>query len=81
MGSVNDDFTGFVDQDIPISSVCNRVMVLDGHLACVSLGYQNRPPPKIDQVKDALRTYVSEVQKLGCPSAPKIAIVVNGRAR
>ena len=76
LGSINDDVTGFVDQRIPISSACNRVMVLDGHTSCVSLKFKNRPPPKAEQVKDAMRDYVSDVQKLGCPSAPKAAIVV-----
>lgn len=50
--------------------------VLDGHLCCVSLKFKNRPPPSVDQIKDAMRTYVSDVQKLGCPSAPEAVIVV-----
>jgi len=56
--------------------VPKRVMVLDGHMACVSLKFKNRPPPNVEQVKNAMRTYVSDVQKLGCPSAPEAAIVV-----
>ena len=76
LGTINEDITGFVDQRLPISSACNRVMVLDGHMSCVSLRFKNRPPPNVEQVKDAMRNYVSDVQKLGCPSAPEKAIVV-----
>ncbi|KAL8824982.1 MAG: hypothetical protein Q9191_004694 [Dirinaria sp. TL-2023a] len=76
LGTLNAGVTGFDDQRLPVSSACNRVMVLDGHTSCVSLRFKNRPPPDKEQVKDALRSYVSDVQKLRCPSAPKAAIVV-----
>ncbi|KAF2757361.1 aspartate-semialdehyde dehydrogenase [Pseudovirgaria hyperparasitica] len=77
LGNVNSDITGFEDQrDLRVSAACNRVPVLDGHTACVSLRFAKRPPPNADQVKAAMREYVSEAQKLGCPSAPKNAIVV-----
>jgi aspartate-semialdehyde dehydrogenase len=76
LGGVNDEVTGFVDQPMKISASCNRVPVLDGHTACVSLRFQKRPPPSAEEVKQAMREYVSDVQKLGCPSAPSKAIVV-----
>jgi aspartate-semialdehyde dehydrogenase len=76
LGGVNDNVTGFVDQPLKISAACNRVPVLDGHTACVSLRFQRRPPPSAEEVKQAMREYVSDAQKLGCPSAPKNAIVV-----
>jgi aspartate-semialdehyde dehydrogenase len=76
LGGVNGDVTGFVDQPMKISAACNRVPVLDGHTACVSLRFQRRPPPSAEEVKQAMREYVSDAQKLGCPSAPKKAIVV-----
>lgn len=76
LGGVNGDVTGFTDQPLKVSAHCNRVPVLDGHTACVSLRFARRPPPSAEQVKDAMREYVSEVQKLGCPSAPERAIVV-----
>lgn len=53
-----------------------RVSVLDGHLACVDLKFDRKPAPTIEEVKDAMRSYVSEAQKLECPSAPENAIVV-----
>ncbi|KAF2805230.1 aspartate-semialdehyde dehydrogenase [Mytilinidion resinicola] len=76
LGGTNADVTGFVDQPMKISAACNRVAVLDGHTACVSLRFAKRPPPSAEEVKKAMREYVSEVQTLGCPSAPKNAIVV-----
>jgi aspartate-semialdehyde dehydrogenase len=76
LGSVNGEVTGFVDQKIRVSAACNRVPVLDGHTACVSLRFARRPPPSAEEVKAAMREYVSDAQKLGCPSAPQNAIVV-----
>jgi aspartate-semialdehyde dehydrogenase len=76
LGGVNDEKTGFVDQNMRVSAACNRVPVLDGHTACVSLRFQRRPPPSAEEVKRAMREYVSEAQRLGCPSAPEKAIVV-----
>ena len=76
LGSVNDTHTAFIDQPLKVSAHCNRVPVLDGHTACVSLRFAKRPPPSAEEVKQAMREYVSEAQKLGCPSAPENAIVV-----
>ena len=76
LGTVNGDVTGFKDDDVKISAACNRVAVLDGHVACVSLKFAKRPPPSIEDVKAAMRDYVSDAQKLRCPSAPQQAIVV-----
>jgi aspartate-semialdehyde dehydrogenase len=76
LGSVNGEVTGFVAQSMKISAACNRVPVLDGHTACVSLKFQKRPPPSAEEVKKALREYVSEAETLGCPSAPDKAIIV-----
>lgn len=77
LGQVNSDVTGFSDQsDLKISAACNRVPVLDGHTACVSLRFERRPAPSAEEVKQAMRDYVSDAQKLGCPSAPEKAIVV-----
>lgn len=78
LGSVNGEVTGFNDQDdLKISAACNRVAVLDGHMACVSLRFKNRENiPSAEQVKEAMRSYKSEAQTLGCPSAPTVAIQV-----
>lgn len=77
LGTVNGEVTGFQEQQgLKISAACNRVAVLDGHMACVSLRFVERPPPSAEQVKRAMREYVSDAQKLGCPSAPQNAIMV-----
>jgi len=79
LGTVNSEVTGFNDQsELKISAACNRVAVLDGHMACVSLRFKNRdgPIPTAEAVKKAMREYVSEAQTLGCPSAPQPSILV-----
>lgn len=77
LGSINKESTAFIEQtNLKISAACNRVAVLDGHTACVSLRFAKRPPPSAEDVKEALRVYVSDAQNLGCPSAPSNAIVV-----
>lgn len=77
LGSINREATAFESQStLNISAACNRVPVLDGHTACVSLRFARRPPPAANDVKQAMREYISEAQILGCPSAPENAIVV-----
>lgn len=77
LGSINAEATAFEEQTtLRVSAACNRVPVMDGHTACVSLRFTQRPPPTAEQVKEALRSYVSEAQQLGCPSAPQPPILV-----
>jgi aspartate-semialdehyde dehydrogenase len=77
LGSIDGDRKGFVEQSaLRVSAACNRVPVLDGHTACVSLRFERRPAPSVEEVKDALRSYVSEAQQIGCPSAPNPPIKV-----
>ncbi|ROT41714.1 aspartate-semialdehyde dehydrogenase [Sodiomyces alkalinus F11] len=77
LGSLNPDATAVQEaSSLQVSATCTRVPVLDGHTACVSLRFARRPPPSAEEVKDALRSYVSEAQTLGCPSAPEAAIHV-----
>jgi aspartate-semialdehyde dehydrogenase len=77
LGSINAEATAFEDQKtLRVSAACNRVPVLDGHTACVSLRFAQRPPPSAEQVKEAMRSYVSEAERLGCPSAPQPSIMV-----
>ncbi|KAK8024159.1 hypothetical protein PG993_012225 [Apiospora rasikravindrae] len=79
LGEINEAKTSFVEQDqLRVSAACNRVPVLDGHTACVSLKFKNQPAPSAEEVKKALSEYVSEAQKLGCPSAPEQSIKVFG---
>ena len=77
LGGLNPDRTAFAEQKtLKISAACNRVPVLDGHTACVSLRFAQRPPPTALAVKAVLQGYISEAQALQCPSAPRNAIVV-----
>ncbi|KAL2678951.1 hypothetical protein Neosp_009705 [[Neocosmospora] mangrovei] len=71
LGTVNADKKSFIEQDLAVSASCNRVPVIDGHMACVSLSFSKRPPPSVAEVKEVLRSSVSDAQKLGCWSAPK----------
>ena len=72
LGSIQDG--AFVYADGPtISAHCNRVPVIDGHTACVSLAFQsNRPTP--DEIIAIWRAFEAEPQRLGLPSAPRPAI-------
>ncbi|GAA6033992.1 hypothetical protein JCM8097_000638 [Rhodosporidiobolus ruineniae] len=80
LGGISDDLESFemhAKHPMKVSAHCNRVPVIDGHLECVSLRFQRRPPPSPQQVKDALRAFYCEAQKLGCPSAPEQAVYVH----
>ncbi|KAK7972912.1 aspartate-semialdehyde dehydrogenase [Apiospora saccharicola] len=79
LGGINEAKTSFIEQDkLRVSAACNRVAVLDGHTACVSLKFKNQPAPSAAEVRKALSEYVSEAQTLGCPSAPEQSIKVFG---
>lgn len=58
----------FVDAEIKISSQCNRVSVIDGHLECVQVNLKKKA--SIEEVKKAMVEFTSEPQKLELPSAP-----------
>jgi len=77
LGSLNPKKNQVMPQQMRVSAACNRVPVLDGHTACVSLRFATRPPPTALAVKAALQSYVSEAQTLGCYSAPAHAIIIH----
>lgn len=60
-----------------VSAHCNRVPVIDGHLECVSVSFAKRPAPSVDEVKKVLGAFTAEAQRLGCHSAPKVAITMH----
>ncbi|OQD76820.1 hypothetical protein PENDEC_c003G07211 [Penicillium decumbens] len=78
LGNLNAEATAFEEQTgLSIGATCTRVGVTDGHMAFVSLRFENRDQvPSAGQVVQALREYQSEAQKLGAPSAPPMAIKV-----
>ncbi len=52
-----------------ISAQCIRVPVADGHLAAVSVSFENKP--SIEQIKADWSAYVGEAQRLELPHAPE----------
>ncbi|KID70075.1 aspartate-semialdehyde dehydrogenase, partial [Metarhizium hybridum] len=77
LGQINGSQSAFIEQQgLRVSATCNRVPVMDGHTACVSLKFERQPAPSAEECKAALRNYVSEAQTLGCHSAPSPAIWV-----
>ncbi|KAJ3102626.1 hypothetical protein HDU97_000410 [Phlyctochytrium planicorne] len=59
-----------------VSATCVRVPVIDGHTEVVSVEFEKRPPPSLQDIKRALEEYVCEAQTLKVPSAPEHAILV-----
>ncbi|KAK9332722.1 semialdehyde dehydrogenase [Lipomyces starkeyi] len=76
LGSIAEDDSFALRSNMTVSAQCNRVAVSDGHLECVSIKFATPNKPSVEEVKQALRDYVCESQKLGCPSAPKQCIYV-----
>ena len=60
-------------QDIVLSMHCNRVPVLDGHLACVSVEFADKPSR--EEILETWLSYESLPQQLHLPSAPAHPIV------
>lgn len=80
LGGLKDNNTTFdlhEQSPLNVSAHCNRVPVIDGHLASVSVSFAKQPPPSPEQVKEAFRKFTCEAQRLQCPSAPEIAITVH----
>ncbi len=69
-----------VDASSPlISAHCNRVPVVHGHTACVSLEFE-RGKPGIDEIIGIWREFKSAPQELGLPSAPRRPIIYREEA-
>ncbi len=62
------------DTSIKISAHCNRVPVIDGHTACVSLEFGSKKP-SIDEIKKIWKNFKSVPQELNLPFAPTNPIV------
>jgi len=68
------DGTEVKNAEFEIFASCNRVMVRDGHTEAVFV--KTREDFDVDQVKETLRKFKGEPQKLSLPTAPKEPIVV-----
>lgn len=64
--------------DMKVSATCTRVAVLDGHTEAVSVKFANATPSP-EEAAECLRAFVSDAQKLGCPSAPPRCAIVRAR--
>ncbi len=62
------------DDSIKISAHCNRVPVIDGHIACVSLRFAHKKPG-IEDIVTIWRDFRSMPQELNLPSAPARPII------
>ncbi len=63
------------DESIKISAHCNRVPVVDGHSACVSLKFSGSSPP-ITEIVNIFESFRAAPQELNLPFAPKRPIIV-----
>jgi aspartate-semialdehyde dehydrogenase len=62
------------ENSFKISAHCNRVPVIDGHMACVSVKFKGRKP-SIEEVIRIWKGFAPEPQRLKLPSAPENAII------
>lgn len=62
------------DDSLRISAHCNRVPVIDGHTACVSLKFAS-DKPALDEIITIWNEFSAEPQELDLPSAPHPPIV------
>lgn len=60
----------FIDAPFRISAQVNRVPTIDGHLMTISLKLRDGGAD-LDAIRDAIRSFTGEPQRLGLPSAPK----------
>jgi len=63
------------DDSLTISAHCNRVAVIDGHMACVSMKFASKKKPSAEEIIGIWREFSAEPQSLGLPSAPVPPIV------
>jgi aspartate-semialdehyde dehydrogenase len=62
------------DETIRISAHCNRVGVIDGHTACVSLEFAEKKP-ELDRILSIWHDFKSLPQELELPFAPSQPII------
>jgi len=74
------DGAKFVNDDsMMISAHCNRVPVVDGHTACVSIGFADKKPAQ-EEILRIWREFKALPQELDLPSAPKQPIIYTPEA-
>ncbi len=61
-------------EGLAIAAHCNRVATLDGHLACVSVGFRTRPSR--EEIEECWDQFERPPSTLGLPSAPPRALIL-----
>jgi aspartate-semialdehyde dehydrogenase len=74
LGSIQNEEISSIT-DVSISMHCNRVPVLDGHTACVSVQFEKKPTK--DEILTLWREFRGIPQELHLPSAPEHPIIYN----
>lgn len=60
-------------KNIAISAHCNRVPVIDGHMACVSVLFEKKPSRQ--EILDLWSKFTALPQQLKLPSAPEMPVI------
>lgn len=68
------DGASIVQAELKVSAQCNRVNVIDGHLAAMRVKFSR--PASVEQVREALASFSSLPQQLKLHSAPENPIIV-----
>lgn len=63
-----------IDADMKVSAQCNRVNVTDGHMASIRVKFARSAT--LDEVREALRAFTAEPQRLNLHSAPARPVIV-----
>ena len=63
------------ERGVTIAAHCNRVPVLDGHLACVSASFEEEPD--LEAIPKMWEAYRGKPQELKLPSAPAVPVRYN----
>ena len=67
------------DDSIKIATHCNRVPVIDGHTACVSLKFKDKKP-SLEEIQKIWTEFKAEPQELDLPFAPVQPIIYRQEA-
>ena len=72
LGRIEGDKIAY-DKSFEISAHCNRVPTIDGHMACVSVEFENRPNK--EEILDMWKKFRGIPQELDLPFAPNQPII------
>ncbi|OQX29175.1 MAG: aspartate-semialdehyde dehydrogenase [Spirochaeta sp. LUC14_002_19_P3] len=73
LGTLRDNY--IEPADFVVSAQCNRVPVIDGHTATMSMKFRGSPPT-VNEVKSVMREWRGMPQEKNLPSAPPTPLIV-----